>query len=417
MDDLGLDIAGGGEDRVERRAHPRAGSLSPVTAGGYRTFEPVGLPPVGLDLGRLEPALSAANLAVGRLDGLSRFVPSVDLFVALFIRKEAVLSSRIEGTQATLDDVLRFEAGASVRADDLSRDDEALLADVGEVFSYIRAMNECLRRVRAGERITLGMITDAHATLMGAGGGVGGFSGGGRVRETQNWISAQGGSPSRSGVGDAIFVPPSPETVGAHLDDLFQFIRVDSTGTGGLPTLVRAGVAHAQFETIHPFLDGNGRLGRLLVTLMLVREGAMRAPLLYLSAFLTAHKPDYYAKLTAIRERGDWEGWLAFFLRGVREVATDACAAAEKIPSLLDEHRALVERELPGKPTAARFVDALARSPVVTVKKIAELLEVTIPTANTLAADFERIGLLEEVTGRQRDRVFRYGQYLSVLGE
>lgn len=417
MDDLGLDIAGGGESGRGRLAHPRAGALSPVTAGGYRTFEPVGLPPAGLDLGRLEPALSAANLAVGRLDGLSRFVPSVDLFVALFIRKEAVLSSRIEGTQATLDDVLRFEAGAPVRADDLSRDDEALLADVGEVFSYIRAMRECLRRVRSGERITLSMITDAHATLMGAGGGVGGFSGGGRVRETQNWISAQGGSPSRSGVGDAIFVPPAPETVGAHLDDLFQFIRVDSTGTGGLPTLVRAGLAHAQFETIHPFLDGNGRLGRLLVTLMLVREGAMRAPLLYLSAFLTAHKPDYYAKLTAIRERGDWEGWLAFFLRGVREVATDACAAAEKIPSLLDEHRALVERELPGKPSALRLVDALARSPVVTVKKIAELLDVTIPTANTLAADFERIGLLEEVTGRQRDRVFRYAQYLSVLGE
>lgn len=421
MDDLDLDIAGGGEGGVERQAHPRAGALSPVSAGGYRTFEPVGLPPVGLDLGRLEPALSAANLAVGRLDGLSRFVPSVDLFVALFIRKEAVLSSRIEGTQATLDDVLRFEAGATVRADDLSRDDEALLEDVGEVFSYLRAMNECLRRVRAGERISLGMITDAHATLLGSGGRSGGcsggYSGGGRVRETQNWIAAQGGSPSRSGVGDAIFVPPAPETVGAHLDDLFQFIRVDSTGTGGLPTLVRAGVAHAQFETIHPFLDGNGRLGRLLVTLMLVREGAMRAPLLYLSAFLTAHKPDYYAKLTAIRERGDWEGWLAFFLRGVREVATDACAAAEKIPSLLEAHRALVERELPGKPSALRLVDALARSPVVTVKKIAELLEVTIPTANALAADFERIGLLEEVTGRQRDRVFRYGQYLSVLGE
>ncbi|MEA5486632.1 Fic family protein [Pseudanabaena sp. CCNP1317] len=413
MDDLDLDIAGGGEGRVERRGHPRAGALSPLTTGGYRTFEPVGLPPVGLDLGRLEPALSAANLAVGRLDGLSRFVPSVDLFVAMFIRKEAVLSSRIEGTQATLDDVLRFEAGALVRADDLSRDDEALLADVGEVFSYIRAMRECLRRVRSGERVSMGMITDAHATLMGAGGGVGS----GCVRETQNWISAQGGSPSRSGVGDAIFVPPSPETLGAHLDDLFQFIRVDSTGTGGLPTLVRAGVAHAQFETIHPFLDGNGRLGRLLVTLMLVREGALREPLLYLSAFLTAHKPDYYAKLTAIRERGDWEGWLAFFLRGVREVATDACAAAEKIPSLLDEHRALVERELPGKPTAARFVDALARSPVVTVKKIAEVMDVTIPTANTLASDFERIGLLEEVTGRQRDRVFRYARYLSVLGE
>jgi Fic family protein len=415
MDDLDLTPWDGLESDSEswgRVAHPRAGRLLP-SFGGYRTFEPIGLPPTDppVDLGALAPRIASASLALGRLDGLSTLVPSSDLFVAMFIRKEAVLSSRIEGTQATLDDVLRHETAPSAAPGALSTDD-SLLEDVESVFSYIAAMNEALRALREGKRLSLDLLLRAHATLMTPGGGGDSHSRSkpGKVRTTQNWISASGSSGS---VHDAIFIPPSPDTVQRHLDDLFAFVRVAETSQ--LPTLVRAGIAHAQFETIHPFLDGNGRIGRLLITLMLVSEGALREPLLYLSAFLTRHKPDYYARLTSIRERGEWEPWLAFFLRGVEEVANDACATAARIPALLDTHRALVEENLASKPSAKRLVDALARRPIVTVKAIADMLDVTIPTANTLAADFESLGILQEITGKQRDRVFRYGEYLSTL--
>lgn len=438
MDDLdltpweGVDRPeGSGKHQQRRAAHARSGRLLP-SFGGYETFEPVGLPPgePPIDLAALAPRLASASHALGRLDGLSTLVPSADLFVAMFIRKEAVLSSRIEGTQATLDDVLRHEApGAAAAVAVAPERDDALLGDVESVFSYIRAMNEALRDLREGKRLSLDMLLRAHATLMrtvsvsvsGGGGGGGGDahaharSKPGRVRTTQNWIAPVSAGGASSSIHDAIFIPPSPDTLPRHLDDLFAFVRVADTTR--LPTLVRAGVAHAQFETIHPFLDGNGRIGRLLVTLMLAHEGALREPLLYLSAFLTKHKPDYYARLTGVRERGEWERWLSFFLRGVEEVANDACATAARIPALLSEHRALVEEKLPTKPSAKRLVDALARRPIVTVKAIAEMLDVTIPTANTLAADFESLGLLQEITGRQRDRVFRYGGYLRVLGE
>lgn len=420
MDDLDLTPWEGGtgpESAPERRkAHPRAGRLLP-SFGGYRTFEPVPLPPADppIDLAALAPRIASASLALGRLDGLSRLVPSADLFVAMFIRKEAVLSGRIEGTQATLDDLLRYESTehaesrAGSPAAHASAFDDALLHDVESVFSSIRATNDALREIREGQRISLPMLLRAHATLMRA--EPPGRARPGRVRATQNWIAA---APDGS-VHDAVFIPPSPDTVERHLADLLAFVRVAETSQ--LPTLVRAGVAHAQFETIHPFLDGNGRIGRLLVTLMLVAEGALAEPLLYLSAFLTKHKPDYYARLTAVREEGRWEQWLSFFLKGVEEVAADACATAERIPPLLAKHRALVEENLPTKPSAKRLVDALARRPIVTVKAIAEMLDVTIPTANTLAADFESLGLLDEITGKQRDRVFRYGGYLAVLGE
>jgi Fic family protein len=417
MDDLDLTPWEGLESDSEsggRVAHPRAGRLLP-SFGGYRTFEPIGLPPTDppMDLGALAPRIASASLALGRLDGLSTLVPSSDLFVAMFIRKEAVLSSRIEGTQATLDDVLRHEtAPPGAAAAPGASTDDSLLEDVESVFSYIAAMNEALRALREGKRLSLDLLLRAHSTLMTPGGDAHARSKPGKVRTTQNWISASGSSGS---VHDAIFIPPSPDTVQRHLDDLFAFVRVAETSQ--LPTLIRAGIAHAQFETIHPFLDGNGRIGRLLITLMLVSEGALREPLLYLSAFLTKHKPDYYARLTSIRERGEWESWLAFFLRGVEEVANDACATAARIPALLDTHRALVEDNLASKPSAKRLVDALARRPIVTVKAIADMLDVTIPTANTLAADFESLGILQEITGKQRDRVFRYGEYLKVLGE
>lgn len=427
MNDLDLTPWEGLESDSEsggRLAHPRAGRLLP-SFGGYRTFEPIGLPPTDppIDLGALAPRIASASLALGRLDGLSTLVPSSELLVAMFIRKEAVLSSRIEGARATLDDVLRHETAPSAAAGALSTDD-ALLEDVESVFSYIAAMNEALRALREGKRLSLDMLLRAHATLMQSDSHA--RSKPGKVRTTQNWIAPGSaiGSSGGGGVHDAIFIPPSPDTVQRHLDDLLAFVRVAETSQ--LPTLIRAGIAHAQFETIHPFLDapggtggtgGNGRIGRLLITLMLVSEGALRQPLLYLSAFLTRHKPDYDARLTGVRERGEWESWLSFFLRGVEEVANDACATAARIPALLDQHRALVEDHLASKPSAKRLVDALARRPIVTVKAIAAMLDVTIPTANTLAADFESLGILQEITGKQRDRVFRYREYLKVLGE
>lgn len=313
----------------------------------------------------------------------------------MYVRKEAVLSSRIEGTQASLSDVLAYESGVRGTDDDL--------IDVTEVYNYVDAMNHGLARM-TDLPLSLRLLREIHERLLS--GTRGGELTPGEFRTSQNWIG-----PSGCTLDGAVFVPPPPGSLQDHLSALERYIR-DEDQT---PALVRCGVAHAQFETIHPFLDGNGRLGRLLISLMLHDRGVLSRPLLYLSAYFTEHKTEYYAWLMRVREEGEWEGWLRFFLEGVREVATGAVDTARRVLVMQREHRELVARESGRSAHPANLLERLARTPVLDVRRVAELLGTSIPTANALVAEFERIGLLREMTGRLRDRVFRYEPYLVLL--
>lgn len=337
--------------------------------------------------------LSEANLAIGRLDGVGRTLPNPDLFVAMYVRREAVLSSQIEGTQSTLDDVLAYELDATAIR---------LPSDVSEVVNHVAAMNYGLQRLTTLP-LSLRLIREIHGVLMQ---GVRGESKDpGEFRRSQNWIGPRGGS-----LVDAAFVPPP---VG-ELDRLMGNFETFAREPGGLPALVHAGIAHAQFETIHPFLDGNGRVGRLLITFLLVHEGVLHRPLLYLSYFLKRHRSEYYDRLMAVRHDGNWEGWLDFFLRGVAETAEEATTTAGAIVQLRERHRAAVQDM---GVHAIQFLDHLYEHPVVNVTSAQASLNVSWPTANKLVQAFAGRGLLQEMTGRQRNRVFRYRPYLQLFAD
>jgi Fic family protein len=361
---------------------------------GYNAFIPAVLPPAPpVDLGRLVPLLSSADQAIGRLDGVGRTLPNPELFVAMYVRREAVLSSQIEGTQSTLDDVLAYELDASR---------QQLPGDVGEVVNHVAAMTYGLQRL---ETLPLSnrLIKEIHERLMrdvrGAERSPGEF------RRTQNWIGPGGGS-----LRDAAFVPPPVHEMEIAMGDLETFLHAP----GGLPLLVHAGLAHAQFETIHPFLDGNGRVGRLLITFLLVHGGVLHRPLLYLSYFLKRHRSEYYDRLMAVRNDGDWESWLGFFLRGVAETANEATSTAGAILTLRDHHRALTG-DL--GTNGSRLLDHLFAQPLVNVKSVGSALGVSWPTANKLAQAFAERGILDEATGFRRNRVFRYSPFLALFTE
>jgi Fic family protein len=361
---------------------------------GYRAFLPAPLPPdPPLELGPLVAPLSRADQSIGRLDGMSRTLPNPDLFVAMYVRREAVLSSQIEGTQSTLDDVLAFELDGS-RAQ--------LPGDVAEVANHVAAMNYGLGRLETLP-LSLRLIREIHARLLE--GVRGGAKDPGEFRQSQNWISSQGGL-----LADAAFVPPPPGELLTSLGNLERFMHEP----GDLPLLIHAGLAHAQFETIHPFLDGNGRVGRLLITFLLVHNGVLHRPLLYLSYYLKRHRAEYYDRLMAVRNDGDWEGWLAFFLRGVAETADEATSTAAAIVALREDHRRLVS-DLGGHGFA--LLDRLYRQPLVNVRSIMDALDVSWPTANKLSQEFEQRRILVEVTGFRRNRVFRYTPYLALFSE
>src|SRR5665811_1097292 len=294
----------------------RAGRLIRQPAG-YTAFVPTALPPdPSIVLGRLVPLLSSADQAIGRLDGVGLTLPNPDLFVAMYVRREAVLSSQIEGTQSTLDDLLAFEIDAPGMVQPV---------DVSETINYVRAMNTGLRLLPSLP-LSGRLIREIHGVLMQ---GVRGQERHpGEFRTTQNWIG-----PAGCTIETATFVPPSPDDMVQAFGDLETFLH-----DRGLPPLVHAGLSHAQFETIHPFLDGNGRVGRLLITLLLVERGVLTRPLLYLSLFLKQNRAEYYDRLGAIRSNGDWEGWLRFFLTGVVATANDAAKAAAAIGDLRAEH-------------------------------------------------------------------------------
>jgi Fic family protein len=365
---------------------------------GYRAFIPTGLPPEPPIL--IDPEmwmlLSQADRALGRLDGSIELLPNPDLFVFMYVRKEAVLSSQIEGTQASLIDVLEFEAQAL---------EPGRPNDVAEVVNYVHAMNYGLERLRELP-LSLRLIREIHERLLT--GVRGSERSPGKFRRSQNWI----GSPGVNGLANAMFVPPPPHEMKEALDNLEKFFHDKQP----MPLLIRVGLIHAQFETIHPFLDGNGRIGRLLITFLLCEKGILKLPLLYLSYFFKRHRSEYYDRLQAIRDNGDWEGWLKFFLRGIHEVAKEATETARKIVNLRESHRTLIAEKLGrGASKALLVLEVLYFRPIISVHKVMEATKLTYANANRLVRDLCNLGLLLELTGQKRNRRFSYEPYLSLF--
>ena len=374
----------------------RAGRFETQPAG-YRAFLPAPLPPdppVTLS-GELPGRLSAADRARGRLAGSVLTLPHPDLFVVMYVRKEAVLSSQIEGTQSSLQDLLAAEATLF----DLSPPD-----DVGEVINYVRAMKHGLRRL-PDLPVSVRLIREIHAELMH--GARGGQLAPGELRTTQNWIGSERATPAT-----ATFVPPPHHVVPEALSDLERFLHAEDD----VPPLVKIALAHVQFETIHPFLDGNGRVGRLLITFLLTERGILHKPVLYLSHYFKSRRQEYYDRLQAVRTRGDWEGWLAFFLRGVIEVAGEAAETSRRILTLREDHRAAVTAKL-GRAAANghKVLETLFDRPMITVRDVQQLTGTTYAAANGLVSRLVDAGVLEEMTGYARNRRFQYASYIALF--
>lgn len=364
-----------------------------------RAFTPHPLPPADPPLAiddRLSALLASATNAVDKLAVAADMVPNADWFLYGFVRKEAVVSSQIEGTQATLGDVLEFEATEQTDRPD----------DVQEVCNYVDALAYARREMARPKGLPLStrLLCQIHKRLMK--GARGADKEPGEVRRTQNWV---GGTRP----GNATFVPPPPEMVPEALAELDKWIHGDDP----LPPLVRAGLAHVQFETIHPFLDGNGRVGRLLITLLIEHWKLLPAPLLYLSLAFKRHRAEYYNRLSAVRTDGDWEGWCAFYLECVRESACDAVAAAQALFNQVNADRQKVTDHKSATVTAIRLFDQLPSHPFITVTRVMQMLDTTKPTAIKAIDALEQAGVIEETTGRQRDRVYAYHKYLRFLTE
>lgn len=338
--------------------------------------------------------LSAADRAVGRLDAATDLLPNPDLFVAMYVRKEAVFSSQIEGTQASLTDLLEFEAKTYRNGK---------VSDVQETFNYVRAMNYGLGKLDSLE-LSLRLIREMHEELL-SGNVRGSERNPGEFRSSQNWIG-----PEKCVISDAMFIPPPPHEILSHMGELELFIHDRSLD---IPPLIKCGLAHAQFETIHPFIDGNGRIGRLLITFILCWQGVLKKPLLYLSYYFKKHRNEYYDRLQAVRDQGDWERWMQFFFEGVREVAAQATETAKKIQFLRESHREMIGRKV--APLGHLLLDHLFQEPIINVNRAAEILDKNYVTANKLVATFEELGLLEEITGFKKYREYAYQPYLELF--
>jgi Fic family protein len=387
----------------------RAGVFEPQP-GGYQAFLPHPLPPADppIDLDRLAPLLSPADLALGRLDGLLEFVPEPELFVRAFTRKEAVESTRIEGSQATLADMLRADAASSARRTP-TKPPSPTTGPLGEDLDEVRAAIEAMEfgvAALGSRRLDLDLICDIHRRLMAT--GRGSTKHPGRLRDEQNWIG-----PKQSTLRIATFVPPPPERVPTLMDNLLRYAQHDPD----TPSLIRCGVVHAQFETIHPFFDGNGRLGRLLITLMLCDANALRRPLLFLSDFLRDNRREYIDRLNAVRTHGDWEGWLEFFLRGVAIVATTAHNTARSIEQLRRELADQVDERISGaaNANARRLLDMLFRQPIIDAAYVIDRLDVARATAYSVIDRLEALGVLEPIDGPGRGQSYRFTRYLELL--
>jgi Fic family protein len=384
---------------IARRENKLPGAFVTVsTLGGerVRAFVPAPLPP------RLDPApalrrrLDAALLALGRLDGISAFLPDPDVFLYTYVRKEAVLSSQIEGTQSSLSDLLLAE---------LDEAPGVPVDDVTEVSNYVAALDHGLRRMRGGFPISNRLLREMHGILLRSGRGAAKQPG--EFRRSQNWI---GGTRP----GNAVFVPPPPERVQGLMDALERFLHREGADVS---PLVKAGLAHVQFETIHPFLDGNGRVGRLLIALLLVHDGVLRDPLLYLSLYFKQHRRTYYDLLAGVRERGGWGEWLGFFADGVRETAEGAVATARRLSDLFARDLERVHAAGRSAGSSARILAALHERPLCTISRLKEATELPVPTVTRAIAALEKLGIVRETTGRRRGRVFSYDASLKILAE
>lgn len=364
----------------------------------YEAFVPNPLPPapaLALDSG-LHDLLEKSNRALGRLDGVASLLPEPDLLLYFYVRKEAVLSSQIEGTQSSLSDLLLFETeeGSSTPT-----------ADVREVSNYVAALNHGVMRIREGFPLSRRLLKEIHGILLAT--GRGSDKDPGEFRKSQNWL---GGTRAAT----ATFVPPPHEKLPGLLSEFERFLHDDPERT---PVLLKAALAHAQFETIHPFLDGNGRVGRLLITLLLCSERALIEPLLYLSLHFKINRQTYYLLLQAVRLDGDWEAWVAFFLEGVEAVADQGADTARRILALVDSDRQRIQERHGTSASVLRVHDLLQRRPLVSIPDAAKHLGLSQPT---VAASFSRLvdlGIVEELTGQMRNRRFSYEQYFDLLAE
>ena len=364
-----------------------------------RAFVPDPLPPSPeLELTPEDQDLiERANRALGRLDGVTTLLPDTQLFLYLYVRKEAVLSSQIEGTQSSMSDLLLYE---NEEVPGVPMD------DVVEVSNYVAALNHGLERLEEGFPLSLRLIREIHGILLRE--GRGSEKQPGEFRQSQNWFG--GDRP-----GNAIYVPPPPHKVMDCMGDLEKFLHDDPVRK---PTLIKAGLAHVQFETIHPFLDGNGRVGRLLVTLLLCEEGALTKPILYLSLYLKANRDRYYELLQNVREQGAWEEWLRFFLRGVQETSNQAVDAARSILELFEEDRVKIRDNLGRAANSAlRVHEHLQENPIVTTARASEKMAISRPTITTALGNLQDLGIVREMTGKERYRVYAYDDYLSILDE
>ncbi|MGI8731441.1 MAG: Fic family protein [Solirubrobacteraceae bacterium] len=383
-------------------ANKRAGSYLLAHGGpdGFWAFHPNPLPPspplnVGPDL---QERLDAGNQALGRLDGITLLLPDPDQFLYTFIRKEAVLSSQIEGTQSSLSDLLLFENDA---APGVPREDAQVTAN------YIAAMNHGIEEILrpGGTPLSARLLREMHGILIQTGRGSGQAPG--EFRRDQNWL---GGSRP----GNARFVPPPGSQVGPSMSDLEKFLHDQPVAT---PVLIKAALAHVQFETIHPFLDGNGRVGRLLITLLLCSQGILKRPLLYLSLYLKRHRDSYYDHLQRVRTDGAWEEWLEFFLDGIIETAESTTDATRRMLAMIERDRQAIHSMGRGAATAHRVHDLAARYVVIRPSSTARILELTDPPVYNAIGRLEAAGILREVTGRQRGKAYVYDEYLSLLNE
>jgi Fic family protein len=367
-----------------------------VAGERVRAFVPPPLPPTPpIDTQSLLDKLSVADRALGRLDGIATLLPDKALFLYMYVRKEAVLSSQIEGTQSTLSDLLLFETEAEAGTP---------IDDIREVSNYVDAMMYGLDRMKALP-ISLRLIREMHDRLMK--GSRGGTKSPGEFRRSQNWI---GGTRP----GNAIYVPPPVSELSSCLDAFEKFIHAE---TPGIPLLIKAGLLHVQFETIHPFLDGNGRLGRLLITLYLCSQQALREPLLYLSLYFKQHRTDYYRLLQEVRERGTWEAWLEFFLDGVAQTADQAFDSAVRITALFKTDREHIAATGDRAGSVLRLHELFQANPYLTATTAAKKSGLTIPTVNSALAELQRLAVITEITGRKRGRVFCYKSFLDILSE
>jgi Fic family protein len=350
-------------------------------------------PPLAWD-GPLHTALQGASVALGRLAGVTSLLPDPHLFLYTYIRKEALLSSQIEGTQSTLSELLLFENEGAPGVP---------LDDVQEVSNYVAAMEHGLRRLREDFPLSLRLIREVHGVLLAK--GRGSEKQPGEFRTSQNWI---GGSRP----GNARFVPPPPDQIIDCMGALEMFLHDPAT-----PSLVRAALAHVQFETIHPFLDGNGRIGRLLITLLLCHDGVLSQPLLYLSLFLKQHRLEYYELLQRVRTLGVWEEWLGFFFGGVENTANQAAETVGRLLQLFRQDRARIDGLGRAAASALRLHELLQQHPVLSIPRAIGMLKLSKPTVHAAFTQLEKLGLLREITGGARNRVFAYKDYLAILSE